>query len=108
MHKPLVVAMDGHCQHLFGVFLADDVLIELGDDLPRCKHFVEKRLAGASSPAFLFKDGLAKIDAFAANVDVARPLYQGSDVAIAFATEGAESVFFGGACSTTPAIEVTS
>ena len=34
-HQPLVVAVDGDGQHLLGVFLADDVLVELGDDLAR-------------------------------------------------------------------------
>ena len=34
-HQPLVVAVDGDGQDLLGVLLADDVLIELVDDLPR-------------------------------------------------------------------------
>ena len=35
VHQPLVVAVDGDGQHLLGVVLADDVLVELLDDLPR-------------------------------------------------------------------------
>ena len=33
VHQPLVVVVDGHGQDLLGVVLADDVLVELGDDL---------------------------------------------------------------------------
>ncbi len=33
VHQPLVVAVDGDGQHLLGVLLADDVLVEVLDDL---------------------------------------------------------------------------
>ena len=34
-HQPLVVAVHGDGQHLLGVLLADDVLVELRDDFAR-------------------------------------------------------------------------
>ena len=35
VHQPLVMAVDGHGQDLLGALLADDVLVEVLDDLPR-------------------------------------------------------------------------
>ncbi len=99
VHQPLVVAVDRHGQHLLGMLLADDVLVELGHDLPRRGDIVEQRFAGSAAAALLFEDRLAEIDAFAADVDVARSLDQRADVAIALAAKGAKGVFLGGAGS---------
>ena len=88
--------------------LADDVLVQLGDDLPRRGDLAEQRLGGAAAAALLFEDRLAEIDALAADVDVAGSLDQRADVAIALAAEGAEGVLLGGAGSSASAAEIPS
>ena len=87
VHQPLVMAVDRHGQHLLGVLLADDVLVELGDDLPRRGNLAEQRLAGPAPASLLFEDRLAQVDALAADVDVARAFDQRPHVAVALATE---------------------
>ena len=49
-------------------------------------------LGDAPPAALLVEDGLAKLDAFTANVDIARTFDERADVAVAFATERAEGV----------------
>ncbi len=75
---------------------------------PRRGDLGEQLLAGAAAAAFLFEDRLAQVDALAADVDVAGPFDQRSDVAIALATEGTEGVFLGGAGSAASGVEVPS
>ena len=96
-HQPLVVRMDGDGEHLLGRFLPDDVFVELDHDLARRGNLGEERLARAAAAALLVEDRLAKLDAFAADVDIARPFDQRADVAIALATERTKGVFLGGA-----------
>ena len=108
VHQPLVVAVDGHGQDLLGLLLADDVLVEVLDDLPRRGDLGEQRLAGAAAAAFLLEDRLAQVDALAADVDVARPFDQRSDVAVALATEGTEGVLLGGSAAAASGVEVPS
>jgi hypothetical protein len=75
--------------------LADDILAQLFHDFTRRGNPREQLLAGAASFAFLVEDRLAKFDAFAANVDIARSFDQWSDISIALATERTERVLFG-------------
>ncbi len=86
-HQPLVVAVDGHGQHFFGVLLADHVFVQLRDDFPRRGHLSEKLLIGAAAAPLLLEDRLAQFDALAADIDVAWPFDQGTNVSIALATK---------------------
>ena len=70
-----------------GAQAADDILIELRDDLARRGNAVEQRLGRAAAALFLFQDGLAQVDAFAADIDVAGTFDQGADIAVALAAE---------------------
>ena len=75
-HQPLVVAVHGHGQDLLGVFLADHVFVELGDDFARRGDLGEELLARAAPPPFLLEDRLAEFDALAADINVAGPFDQ--------------------------------
>ena len=108
VHQPLVMAVDRHREHLLGVLLANDVLVQLGDDLPRRGDFAEQRLAGSATASFLFEDRLAEVDTLAADVNVAGPLDQRTDVAIALSTEGAKRILLGGAGSAASPRKITS
>ena len=108
VHQPLVMAVDGHGQHLLGVLLADDVLVEVLDDLPGRGDLGEQRLAGAAAAALLFEDRLAEVDTLAADVNVARPFDQRTDVAIALAAERAKGVLLGGAAAAPASPKITS
>ena len=101
VNQPLVVVVNGDGQNLLGPLLADHVLIKLFLDLSRRGDVGEQRLGDASPPAFLVEDRLAKLDAFAADVDVSRPFDQRADVAIAFPAERAIGVFSWSAASAT-------
>ena len=108
VHEPLVMAVDGHGQDLLGAVLADHVLVEVFDDLPRREDLGEQRLAGAAAAAFLLEDRLAEVDALAADVDVAGPFDQRPHVAIALATERAKGVFLGRAAAAASGAEISS
>jgi hypothetical protein len=87
VHQSLVVAVHGHGQHALGMLLADDVVVELGNEFAWRGNASEKLLARAAAPAFLFEDRLAELNALAADVNVAGTFDQGTDVAIALATK---------------------
>ena len=87
--------MDGDGEDLLGAVLADDVLVEVFLDLARGRDVGEEVLGDAAAAAFLVEDRLAELDAFAANVDVARTLDERADVAVAFAAERAVGVLLG-------------
>ena len=93
------MAVHGDGEHALGLFLADHVLVELRHDLARRGDAREELLARAAAFAFLVEDRLAKLDALAADVDVARSFDQRADVAIALATERTERVLFGGSAA---------
>ena len=92
--QPFVMVVNGDRQHPFGALLADDVLIELFLDTARRRRVGTRRaFAGATPPfAFLLDDRLAKVDALAADVDIARPFDQRSDIAVAPPAEGTKGV----------------
>ena len=73
------------------------VTISRGEGIAR-----EELLARAAALAFLVEDRLAKLDALAADVDVARSFDQRADVAIALATERTEGVLLGGPAAASP------
>jgi len=92
--QPLVVAVNGDGQHPLGMLLPDDVLVEMGHDLPRRGDRREELLAAAPAPLFLVEDRLAEVDAFATDVDVPGPFDERPDVAVTLAAEGAEGILF--------------
>ena len=94
-HQPLVVVVHGDGQDFLRLRLADHVLIEVVDDLPRRRDVREEFLRRSAPAPLLVEDRLAKVDAFATDVDVFRPFNERSDVAIAFAAERTVRVFLG-------------
>src|SRR5262249_20571731 len=98
--------MNGDGEHSLGRFLPDDVLIELPHDLAGRRNAGEELFARSTTFAFLVDDRLAKLDALAADVDVARSFNQWSDVSIAFTTERTERVLFGCAAAACGAADV--
>ena len=87
VYEPFIMRGDGDSQDFFGEVLADYILVELFDNLAWGVDFAEELLAGAASSSFLFEDRLAQLDAFSANVDVARPFDQRPDIAVALAAK---------------------
>jgi len=94
----MAVHRDG--ENALGRILADDVLVELRQDFTRRGDPREELFTRAASFSFLVEDRLAKLDALAADVNVAGPFDKGTDVSITLATERAERVLF---CRTTAA-----
>jgi len=68
--QPLVVVVDGDREDFFGAVLVNYIGVELFLDLPRGRDVGEQGLGDSSTPPFLVEDRLAKLDAFAANIDV--------------------------------------
>jgi hypothetical protein len=61
------MVVDGDGKLLFGLFLADDVLVEEGLDLLRFRQMI--RGGGRTGfRAVIFKDGVADSDTFVANI----------------------------------------
>src|SRR5262249_53168548 len=87
--QPLVMVVHGNREKLFRSVLANDILIELVLDRSWGGNVREESLGNTPAALLLVDDGLAKLDALAADVDVARPFDQGADIPIALATEGA-------------------
>ena len=108
VHEPLVMAMHGHGQDLLGPLLPDDVLVQVFDQFPGRGNLAEQGLAGPPAAAFLLEDRLAEVDTFAADINVARPLDQRADVAIALAAERAKCVLLGGAAASPASPKITS
>jgi hypothetical protein len=85
--------MDRYGQSAFGLNLPDNILIEMLDNFPGGGDFGEEFLGRASSPLFLVENGLAQLDAFAADVNISGTFDQRTDIPITFAAERAESIF---------------
>src|SRR5262249_38058884 len=85
--EPLVVIVDGDGEDLLRPRLTDDVLVKLLFDRPRRRDVRDERLGRAAAALFLVDDRLAQLDAFAADVDVVRPLDERADVPVAFAAK---------------------
>ena len=91
------MVVHGHRQNLLGPLLADHVGVELLLDFARGRDVGEERLGNAAPLPLLVEDLLAKLDAIAADVNVARAFHQGADIAIALAAERAKGVLLGAA-----------
>src|SRR4051794_35208332 len=100
------MAVDGDRKNTLGRFLADDVLVELSQNFARRGNAGKKLLARAASFTFLVEDTLAKLDALAADVNVARSFDQRSDVPVTFATERTERILLGCAAAACSAADV--
>ncbi len=100
------MTVDGDRENALGLLLPDDVLIELRHDLARRGNARKKLLARAASFTFLIENRLAKLDALAADVNVARSFDQWSDVSITLATERTECVLFGSAAAACCAADI--
>ena len=81
----MIVHRDG--QRLFGVRLANDVLIEKILDLPGAGDRVEQWLAGRQFPLFLADDVVGQIDAIRTDVYVAWSLDHRPDISGRLAAE---------------------
>lgn len=73
--KALVVIVNCNGEDFFGLFLADDVVIEMGTEFGWSRDFIgegfftEVRERGVLASEFLTEDGGADVDTFIANVD---------------------------------------
>src|SRR5205823_1249582 len=85
--EPLVVVVGGDGEDLFGAGLPDHILIESVFDLAGSGDVRDERFGSAAAALFLVYDALTQLDAFAADVDVARSFDERADVAVALATE---------------------
>src|SRR5690606_36034727 len=88
----LVVAVYGNGQHFLGVFLANDIFVELRDDFARTGNAREELFGRTTATAFLIENRLAKFDALAADVNIPRPFDQRPHIAITFAAKRTEGV----------------
>ena len=87
--------MHGDGEDLLGALLADHVGVELFLELARGRDVGEERLGHAPPFPLLVEDLLAKLDAIAADVNVAGTFHERADVAVALAAERAIGVFLG-------------
>jgi hypothetical protein len=106
--QPLVVVVNGYGQNFLRRILPDDVAIELRHDFARRRNAVKQRFGAAAAALFLVQNRLAQFDALATDVNIARPLDERTNVAVALAAERAEGVLFGRAGATTPSAQILS
>src|SRR5262249_4383979 len=92
LREALVMVVDGDGQDALGTVLADHVLVEFLLDGARRGDVGERRPGAVAAALLLVDDGLAQLDALAADVDVAGPFHEGADLAIVLAAEGAVRV----------------
>jgi len=70
------------------------VRIELRHNFSGRRDVAEERLGSTAAALFLFQYGLAQVNAFAADVNIAWPFDEWANIAVAFPTEGTERVLF--------------
>ena len=85
--QALVMIMDRDGQRLFGVLLADHVLIQKFLDLPRAGNAAEERLAAGQLALFLADDVVSQINAVGTDVNVAGTFHHRAHVARGLAAE---------------------
>jgi hypothetical protein len=80
-------------ENLLRSLLTDHEFFETVEDFARRRNAVEELTPSRAATSFLLiEDRLAKFDALAADVNVAGPLNERSDLSIALSAEGAMSV----------------
>src|SRR5262249_7601963 len=87
--QPFVVIMDCHREELLGALLPDHILVEFFLNASRRRDVGKKSLGYAAAALLLIDDGLAKLDAFAADENVAWPFDKRADVPVTLTTERA-------------------
>ena len=87
--ETLVVVVDGDGERALGGVLADHVLVEELLQLARRRNRREERASGRDAALLLLEDVLAEIGAVRADVDVARALDHGADLAAGLSAEAA-------------------
>ena len=92
MREPLIVIVDGDGQVALGVFLTDDVAIQVFGDFAGERNLVEQGAESAGLAFFLLDDVVAEIDAVGADVGVARSFDHGADFAMRLAAEAAHAL----------------
>jgi len=100
------MAVDRNRQNAFCRFLPNHILVELSQNLAWRGDPREQLLARSAALAFLIENALAKLDAFAADVNVAWPFDQRTDVSIALPTKRTERVLLGCAAAACGAADV--
>src|SRR5205823_436630 len=86
----MIVHRDG--KDLLGAMLADHILVELVLEVARRGDVREKGLGNSPAAFFLIDDGLAELDTFTTNIDVARSFDQRADIPVALATKRTISI----------------
>jgi hypothetical protein len=89
----MVVNRDG--ENLLGVFLSNDVFIEMLFDFVRLRHFSRIGSGAFTALALLSNHGVAKLDAFVADANTVRPGNQVAGVFFGFAAKGADRFITG-------------
>src|SRR5687768_16064320 len=100
------MAVNGNGQDLLRLVLADHVFVQLPRDLARGRNLGEELLAGAPAASLLLQDGLAQLDALAANVDVSGSLDQRANVPVTLPAKRAEGVLLGGTAAAAASSQV--
>src|SRR5262249_16470006 len=76
--QALVMVVDGHRKNFLGPLLPDDVLIQFIFDGTWGGDIGDQGLGNAAAALLLVDNRLAQLNAFAADVDIARPFDQRS------------------------------
>src|SRR5262249_15515623 len=90
--QALVVVVHGNGKHLLGTLLTDDILVDFFLDGAGTRNIGEERLRTTAAALFLVDDRLTKLDAFAADVDIAGALYQRPHVSVTLAAKRTISI----------------
>jgi hypothetical protein len=91
------MVVNRHGENLFGLFLSDDMIVQLGNDFSRCRDFRERfGTDSASSAPFLNENGLTQINAFTADVHVAGTFDERSYIPVTFMTKRTKCLLFTG------------
>ena len=82
--------------HVYGEtkLAAEAIVLKNPRHFARCGDLVEQFVVWSTTFGFLVENRLAQFDALTANVNVARPLNERTDITIAFPTERTESILF--------------
>src|SRR5690242_15364700 len=100
------MAVNRNGQNAFRRLLPNNILVELSQNLARRWDPREQLFARSAAFSFLIQDALAKLDALAADVNVAWPFDQRTDVSIALPTERTERVLLGCAAAACGAADI--
>ena len=86
--------VDGNGENLFRKRLVDHILVQTFHDFSWAWDLVEQLLSGTVSALLLFKDRFTELNTFAADVHIPWSLNEWTHIAVAFAAERTEGIFF--------------